>query len=76
MKKINIDNFKINDNVLITSYDPPVKARVADMYIIDANMLQTLTPDMRKYGTEIPIFEVFLEDGTLRSFVKDVVKKA
>ena len=75
MKKINIDGFRLNDNVLITSYDPPLEGRVADMYEIDSMSV----PDMnlrRKYPNMIPIFEVILKDGKLRPFVKDIVKKA
>jgi hypothetical protein len=75
MKKIIIEGFKLNDNVLITSYNPPLKARVMDMYELES----TMVPDeeLRKmYPNKVPVFEVVLEDGKLRSFVKDVVKKA
>jgi hypothetical protein len=66
---------KINDNVLITSFNPPLKGRVADMYEVESYMipdetLKSMYPDM------VPIFEIIMEDGKLRSFVKDVVKKA
>ena len=76
MKKILIDNFRINDNVLITSYNPPIKGKVMDMYELDPMMIQD--EDLKlKYPKGIPVFEVVLEDdGKLRSFVKDVVKKA
>jgi hypothetical protein len=76
MKKILIDNFRINDNVLITSYNPPIKGKVMDMYELDPMMVQD--EDLKlKYPKGIPVFEVVLEDdGKLRSFVKDVVKKA
>lgn len=76
MKKIKIDNFKINENVLITSYNPPIKAKIMDMYELDPMMVDDF--DLRKkYPKGIPVFEVVLEDdGKLRSFVKDVVKKA
>lgn len=75
MKKILIDNFKIDDNVLITSFNPPLKGRVMDMYEVESHMipdptLKSMYPDM------VPIFEIVTEDGKLRSFVKDVVKKA
>jgi hypothetical protein len=75
MKKILIDNFRINDNVLITSYNPPIKGKVMDMYELDPMMIQD--EDLKlKYPKGIPVFEVVLEDdGKLRSFVKDVVKK-
>jgi hypothetical protein len=75
MRKIIIEGFKLNDNVLITSYDPPMKARVMDMYELES----TMVPDeqlRRLYPEKVPVFEVVLEDGKLRSFVKDVVKKA
>jgi hypothetical protein len=76
MKKILIDNFRINDNVLITSFNPPLKGRVMDMYEIDSMMV----PDesLRKmYPNNVPVFEIMLEgEGKLRTFVKDVVKKA
>ena len=75
MKKILIDNFRIDDNVLITSFNPPLKGRVMDMYEVASHMipdptLKSMYPDM------VPIFEIIMEDGKLRSFVKDVVKKA
>jgi hypothetical protein len=76
MKKILIDNFRINDNVLITSYNPPIKGKVMDMYELDPIMVQDESLKL-KYPKGIPVFEVVTEDdGKLRSFVKDVVKKA
>ena len=76
MKKILIEGFKLNDDVLITSYDPPLKARVLDMYELDNN----LVPDFnlnRMYPHGVPVFEVVLEDtGKVQTFVKNVVKKA
>ena len=75
MKKINIDGFRLNDNVLITSYNPPLEGRVVDMYEVDS-MSVTDETLRRKYPKVIPIFEVILNDGKLRPFVKDVVKKA
>jgi len=76
MKKIKIDNFKLNEEVLITSFNPPVKGKVMDMYELDPMMVND--EDLRKkYPKGIPVFEVVLEEnGKLRSFVKDVVKKA
>mgnify|MGYP001595852986 FL=1 len=32
MRKIKIKNFNLGEEVLITSYNPPVKAKIADMY--------------------------------------------
>jgi hypothetical protein len=74
MKKIIIEGFRLNDNVLITSYDPPIKGRVMDMYEIDSKMIPEATV-RAKYPVMVPVFEVMLEGGKLRSFVKDVVKK-
>jgi len=75
MKKIIIEGFKLNDNVLITSYNPPMKGRVMDMYEIESTMVPDAT--LRElYPDKVPVFEVVTEDGKLRSFVKDVVKKA
>ena len=75
MKKIIIEGFKLNQQVLITTYNPPLKGKVVDMYEIDSMMVAD--DDLRrKYPKMVPIFEVVLEDGKLRSFVKDVVKKA
>lgn len=74
MKKIIIDNFRINDNVLITSYNPPLKGRVFDMYEVESHMIPDETLKSM-YPKMVPIFEVMMEDGKLRSFVKDVVKK-
>lgn len=76
MKKVKIDNFRINENVLITSFNPPVKAKIMDMYELDPKMIDDETLKA-KYPKGIPVFEVVLEEnGKLRSFVKDVVKKA
>lgn len=74
MKKILIDNFRINDEILITSFIPPLKGRVIDMYEVESYMipdhtLKSMYPDM------VPIFEIVTEDGKIRSFVKDVIKK-
>ena len=75
MKKIIIEGFKLNQQVLITTYNPPLKGKVVDMYENDSMMVAD--DDLRrKYPKGVPIFEVGLEDGKLRSFVKDVVKKA
>jgi hypothetical protein len=75
MKKIKIDNFRLNEEVLITSFNPPIKAKVMDMYELDPTMVND--EDLRKkYPKGIPVFEVVMEEnGKLRSFVKDVVKK-
>jgi len=75
MKKIIIEGFKLNDKVLVTSFDPPLKGKVADMYEMESTMIPDETLQ-KLYPKMVPIFEVILEDGKLRSFVKDVIKKA
>jgi hypothetical protein len=76
MKKTIIDNFRIGDTALITSYNPPIKAKIMDMYELDPMMVDDESL-RKKYPKGIPVFEVVLEDDSkLRSFVKDVVKKA
>ncbi len=76
MRKILIDNFRIGNEVLITSFNPPVKGKVMDMYELDPMMIDDESLRV-KYPKGIPVFEVVLEEGgKLRSFVKDVVKKA
>jgi len=75
MKKIKIDNFRLNEEVLITSFNPPIKAKVMDMYELDPMMIDDESL-RKKYPKGIPVFEVVMEEnGKLRSFVKDVVKK-
>lgn len=76
MKKIKIDNFKLNEEVLITSFNPPLKAKVMDMYELDPMMVDDQELK-KKYPKGIPVFEVVLEEnGKLSFFVKDVVKKS
>lgn len=76
MNKINIDNFKLGEEVLISSYNPPVKAKIADMYELPFEQVpMDNTSLIRKYqGKNVPIFEVFI-DGKVRAFVKEVVSK-
>jgi hypothetical protein len=75
MKKIKIDNFKLNEEVLITSFNPPLKAKVMDMYELEPTMVDDQELK-KKYPKGIPVFEVVLEEnGKLSFFVKDVVKK-
>ena len=75
MKKIIIEGFKLNQQVLITTYDPPLKGKVVDMYELDPIMVSD-NELRRRYPKGVPIFEVVLENGKLCSFVKDVVKKS
>ncbi len=76
MKKIIIENFRIGEEVIITSYNPPVTAKVADMYELPFEQVPMTDKEAIKkyYGKNVPIFEVFI-DGQLRSFVRDVVSK-
>lgn len=75
MKKVKIDNFNLGDKVQVTSYNPPMMGKVVDMYELDP-MMVTEDDLKRKYPKGIPVFEIILEEnGKLRSFVKDVVKK-
>jgi hypothetical protein len=76
MKKIKIDDFKVGEEVLITSYNPPVTAKIGDMYELPFEQVPMTDPKaIKKYhGKNVPIFEVFI-DGQIRSFVKDVVVK-
>lgn len=77
MRKTNIGNFKIGDEVLVTTYNPPVKATIADMYMLPFEQVPMNEPSLiQKYGgKEVPIIEVFVE-GKLRSFISEVVRKA
>ena len=75
MKKVKIDNFNLGDKVQVTSYNPPMMGKVVDMYELDPMMVSE-GELKRKYPKGVPVFEVILEEnGRLRSFVKDVVKK-
>lgn len=71
-----IDNFKIGEEVTITSYNPPVTAKIADMYELPFEQVPMTDQEAinKYYGKNVPIFEVFI-DGQVRSFVKDVVVK-
>jgi len=76
MKKIIIDNFRIGEEVLINSYNPPITAKVADMYELPFEQVpMTDTKAIKKYyGKNVQLFEVFI-DGKILSFIKDVVVK-
>jgi len=76
MAKTRIDNFRIGEEVLVTSYSPPIKVRIADMYEIPFDQVPMTDPETvnRYYGKNVPIIEVFM-DGKIRSFVKDVISK-
>jgi len=71
-----IKNFSIGEEVLITTYNPPMKVKIADMYELP---FQQVPMDdislIKKYnGKNVPIIEVFI-DGKVRSFISEVVKK-
>lgn len=74
--KIKIKNFKIGEEILITSYNPPIKAKIADMYELPFEQVpMTDQQIIEKYrGKKIPIVEVFT-NGRIRSFVSDVIEK-
>jgi hypothetical protein len=76
MNKIIIDNFKLGQEVLVNSYNPPIKAKIADMYEIPFEQIPMTDEKIVKkyYGKNVPIIEVFM-DGKVRSFVKDVISK-
>tara|TARA_R110002020_G_scaffold113236_1_gene260240 strand:- start:13375 stop:13611 length:237 start_codon:yes stop_codon:yes gene_type:complete len=76
MRKIKIKNFNLGEEVLITSYNPPVKAKIADMYELPFEQVPMSDTNMiKKYkGKNIPIVEVFI-NGRVRSFASDVVTK-
>lgn len=76
MNKIVIDNFKLGQEVLINSYNPPIRAKIADMYELPLEQVPSLDERVIKkyYGKKVPIIEVFI-DGKIRSFIKDVVTK-
>lgn len=69
-------SLKRNDNVLVTSYNPPIKGRIADMYNVPSAHIQD--PILwKKYPDGVPMIEVIIEgSGKLQVFVKDVVVKA
>jgi hypothetical protein len=75
-RKIQIDNFRIGEEVLVTSYNPPVKAKIGDMYELPFEQVPMTDKEAIKkyYGKNVPIFEVFVE-GKVLSFVKDVIQK-
>ncbi len=63
-----------NDNVLINSYNPPVKGRVMDKYIVPIQNIYEIDLK-RKYPDGVPMVEVVLENGKLQTFVEDVLSK-
>ena len=77
MNKTNIGNFKINDEVLITTYNPPMRGTIADMYQVPFEQVPMTDQNLinKYYGKNVPIIEVFVE-GKLLSFISEVVKKA
>lgn len=71
-----MNNFKKGEEVLITTYNPPIKAKIADMYELPFEQIPMTEENMLRkyYGKKVPIIEVFIE-GKIFSFVRDVVKK-
>jgi hypothetical protein len=76
MNKANIGNLKIGDEVSIMVYNPPLKAKIADMYYLPFEQVPMDEPSLveKYYGKNVPIVEVFI-DGKIRSFISEVVKK-
>jgi hypothetical protein len=76
MNKKIIGNFKIGEEVLVTTYNPPIRVKIADMYELPFEQVPMTDKDMIKkyYGKNVPIIEVFI-DGRVRSFISEVVKK-
>ena len=76
MNRKKIGNFNIGEEVLITTFNPPIKAKIADMYELPFQQVPITNEElMRKYsGKDVPIIEVFI-DGKVRSFFNENVKK-
>jgi hypothetical protein len=76
MNRKKIGNFNIGEEVLITTFNPPVKAKIADMYELPFQQVPLTNENMvKKYnGKNVPIIEVFI-DGKVRSFISEIVKK-
>jgi hypothetical protein len=76
MNRKKIGNFNIGEEVLITTFNPPIKAKIADMYELPFQQVPITNEElMRKYsGKDVPIIEVFI-DGKVRSFISEIVKK-
>ena len=76
LNKTIIGNFKIGEEVLVTTYNPPIRVKIADMYELPFEQVPMTDKDMIKkyYGKNVPIIEVFI-DGRVRSFISEVVKK-
>ena len=69
--------FKKEEEVLITTYNPPIKGNVAVYYELPFEQIPMTDESLiKKYrGKKVPIVEVFI-NGKLLSFVCDVVKKS
>lgn len=76
MNKKKIGNFKIGEEVLVTTYNPPVKAKIADMYELPFEQVPMTDKKViqKYYGKMVPIIEVFI-DGKIRSFISEVIRK-
>jgi hypothetical protein len=72
-----MSNFKRGEEVLITTYNPPMRATVADTYELPFEQVPMTDSEVinKYYGKKVPIVEVFV-DGKVRSFISEVVKKA
>jgi len=76
MNRKKIGNFKIGEEVLVTTYNPPIKAKIADMYELPFEQVPMTDQKVinKYYGKMVPIIEVFM-DGKVRSFIGEVIKK-
>lgn len=76
MGRKKIGNFNLGEEVLITTFNPPVKVTIADMYELPFEQIPMTDEKMinKYYGKKVPIIEVFM-DGKIRSFISEVVKK-
>ncbi len=69
-------NFKRGEEVLITTYSPPERAKVLDSYEVPFEQVPMTDPKMIKkyHGKKVPIVEVSV-GGKIRSFVSEIVRK-
>lgn len=76
MGRKKIGNFNIGEEVLVMTYNPPRKVTIADMYELPFEQIPMTDQDMinKYYGKKVPIIEVF-DDGKVRSFISEVIKK-
>jgi len=76
IKEKKMNKFTRGEEVLITTYNPPMKVTVADTYELPLTQVPIDDKNLiNKYlGKNVPLVEVFI-DGKVRAFISDVVKK-